>query len=118
MAAKINPTTFPALKALCSDYKAHTIGHNTTARLVVTGASDVVRIEYHGNTIALLTWDRVSLYNSGWFTPTTKDRLNVFIPAGYHISQVDGVWYVYQDSKQAMEFKAHAYFVNGQLVKE
>lgn len=56
--------------------------------------NDVIKLQYHGNTIAYKDriTNEVSITNCGWFTPTTKERLNAI--EGVHIYQKNFVWYL------------------------
>ena len=59
-------------------------------------------MKLHGNTIAVLRWDSQHCYgglritNCGWFTTTTKERLNGL--SGVAIHQSKGVWYLNGDA--------------------
>ena len=56
--------------------------------------NDVVKLQYHNNTIAIknrLT-NKISITNCGWFTNTTKERLNAL--KGVNIVQRNFVWYL------------------------
>lgn len=60
--------------------------------------TDAVLVHLHGNLIAKVTVDSVTLYSAGWRTVTTKSRLNAILSGlglSYSINQVRGVWYVY-----------------------
>ena len=39
--------------------------------------------------------ERITLNTGGWKTPTTKDRMNKYLPAGHHIWQEEGIWYLH-----------------------
>ena len=66
-------------KALC---------HMTTLRQ--EGDSFVIR--YHNTDVVTLNEDGTYILNSGgWYTPTTKDRINEYSPARIH--QEKGLWY-------------------------
>ena len=55
---------------------------------------DVIKLKYHGNTIAYKdrTTNKVSITNCGWFTNTTKERLNGL--DGVSIYQKNFDWYL------------------------
>jgi hypothetical protein len=64
------------------------IGHNTFAWLTKTDGGMVFRIYYHGNNIATITPQSVTLTNAGWGTPTTRNRLSIIarqngVPLGF-----------------------------------
>lgn len=52
------------------------------------------RMLLHNNCIATYDYDnkRLSISNCGWFTPTTKERLNAL--PNVHIQQKNFVWYL------------------------
>lgn len=66
--------------------------------VVVSRNKRKVTMKLHGNTIAVLYWDSQHYYgglritNCGWFTNTTKERLNGL--NGVSIHQSKGVWYL------------------------
>lgn len=49
-------------------------------------------IYLHGNLIAVREGSNIYISNAGWFSNTTKERLNG-IP-GVHISQKNGAWFL------------------------
>ena len=56
---------------------------------------NVTVLKLHGNEIAYLYNDpnkTLSISNCGWFTPTTKERLNAL--PNVHIQQKNYVWYL------------------------
>jgi hypothetical protein len=61
---------------------------NTRVNLVVGGT----RMYLHNNLIAEKINGTVRITNSGWFSNTTKDRLNAL--PNVSISQSKGVWYL------------------------
>jgi len=53
------------------------------------------RIYLHGNCIAVIEPDSIFLMTAGWYTVTTKDRLNAIIGDWpFRIQQYDYVWYL------------------------
>lgn len=54
-----------------------------------------IAVRLHDTDIITFYPRRVVLNSGGWKTPTTKDRLNRFMPEPYHIIQEKGLWYVY-----------------------
>lgn len=37
---------------------------------------------------------RITLDNGGWFSKTTKERINEYLPSNYYISQSKWLWYI------------------------
>ena len=66
--------------------------------MVVNTNSDVTYLRLWGNTIATRTKDgRVYIDSCGWFTVTTKDRLNYLLErlnGNLRISQKNCLWYI------------------------
>ena len=60
----------------------------------------------HGNLIADISKDSITLYNAGWETNTTKSRLNAILDEvipGTSVIQRDFKWYiVYQDGTKSL----------------
>ena len=56
--------------------------------------NDVIKLQYQGNTIAYKDriTNKISITNCGWFTNTTKERLNAL--EGVSIYQKNFVWYL------------------------
>lgn len=66
-------------------------GSNTKVEIL----PNVTILKLHGNAIAYRYNDperTLSITNCGWFTITTKERLNAI--EGVHIVQKKGVWYL------------------------
>jgi hypothetical protein len=60
---------------------------------------------YHQNHIATEHTDgSVTVWNRGYETSTTKERLNRIVPSGYYIRQDDFVWYVEPPEGERYEF--------------
>jgi hypothetical protein len=65
-----------------------TLCHMTTLRKVEAGYA----IRYHNTDVVTIHEDNSYTLNSGgWYTPTTKDRINEYSPARIH--QEKGLWY-------------------------
>lgn len=61
--------------------------------------ADILHIRLHDTDI--ITYYKngdIALNSGGWRTPTTKDRLNAYLP--FRISQDKGVWYLLLDSQE------------------
>jgi hypothetical protein len=58
----------------------------------------LTKLKLHGNTIAIKSLnkhtgiERLFINNCGWFTPTTKERLNAL--EGVNIQQNNFIWYL------------------------
>lgn len=90
------------------------IAHFLSSRKLTSGNTtvevlpNVTILKLHGNAIAYRYNDperTLSISNCGWFTPTTKERLNA-IP-GVSIVQKKGVWYL-----NGKEWNGHLIDVN------
>ena len=58
-------------------------------------------ITLHGSPIAQIKQDKIVLSSCGWYTMTTKDRLNKILSdnqTGYTIYQVSHIWYIYANN--------------------
>ena len=66
--------------------------------MAVNANGDVTYLRLHGNTIATRTKDgRVYIDSCGWFTNTTKERLNYLLQllnSNYRIVQKNWWWYI------------------------
>ena len=65
---------------------------------VFTNKNGASLVYLHGNHIATVTYKKVTLFDGGWKTNTTKSRLNAicdtFCLAGEGVFQKDFTWYV------------------------
>jgi hypothetical protein len=67
----------------------------TKQNMAVEVLPNVTILKLHGNEIAYLYNDpnkTLSISNCGWFTPTTKERLNAL--PNVHIQQKNYIWYL------------------------
>jgi hypothetical protein len=56
---------------------------------------EVITVLYHGNGVVNFFPDGTTTFNScGWKTPTTKERINWFLPDGFSLYQEKSVWYI------------------------
>jgi len=64
------------------------------SNMAVRVFNDVVKLQYHGNTIAIKNriTNKISITNCGWFSNTTKERLNAL--KGVNIVQRNFAWYL------------------------
>lgn len=57
---------------------------------------DCIAMRYHGTDVVLFKPDGSRVLNTGgWFTYTTKERMNWFLPDGMRIYQDQSIWYLY-----------------------
>ena len=89
---------------------------NTT---VQTDDNNISRVFLHGNHIATIDDDSMTIYDGGWQSTTTKSRLNAlcdeFCVAGEGVFQKNFVWYVRKFVGQAGTSKVYNVddFTNG-----
>jgi hypothetical protein len=62
--------------------------------VIVNESVGIVGLYLHGNLIAErhIETDAIRITNAGWFSPTTKERLNGL--PGVSVAQKDGNWYL------------------------
>jgi hypothetical protein len=71
------------------------IGNNTYAEIMPDGS---VGVMLHSTYVVTIHEDNTyTLRTGGWYTPTTKDRINQYIP-GY-VRQVKGEWSVHTNGR-------------------
>jgi len=69
------------------------IGHNTRVVKENDISITTISIKYHDTRVVVFDeFGRTVLNSGGWKTPTTKDRINAFCPAGYSVSQSNNIW--------------------------
>lgn len=88
---KTNYRTFLDLTTRLGTRDSLKIGNNTYAERL---GSNVIGIRLHGTHVVTLSPHRIVLNSGGWHTVTTKDRLNTFLPFGWGVVQVRGLWYL------------------------
>lgn len=49
---------------------------------------------YHGSAVSIFYPDRTEYSSCGWKTPTTKERLNWFLPKGFSVYQSKSIWHL------------------------
>lgn len=78
---------------------------------------DRINVYLHGNHIAQITPDSVSICDCGWQTPTTKSRLNAILHelCGAGIYQKQGKWYgtAIEETDWEIEPNSRHVFVRG-----
>jgi hypothetical protein len=83
----------------------NTIGR--TATTVSTGNDGAIRVTYHGTDVVTIHPNgAIDLDTGGWFTPTTKTRMNQAsnqFRLGFYVYQEEFRWYVKVDG-QNIEF--------------
>ena len=90
---------------------------NTTVSFNEESGVSIVRL--HGNKIAEVTDDTMTIFDGGWQSVTTKSRLNAlcseFCITGEGVFQKDFVWYVRKFVGQAGQSKVYNVddFTNG-----
>ena len=96
--------TSQSVEAFNNDYTFHKnnmsveYSYGKTKELPNLNNTYLTKLKYHGNTIAIKTWNKhtntKSLYitNCGFFTKTTKERLNGL--HGVSIKQKSFIWYL------------------------
>ena len=55
---------------------------------------DVIVAKYHGHTVASFYPEYTAYSSAGWRTPTTKERINWFLPDGFYLYQEAGNWFI------------------------
>lgn len=58
-------------------------------------------IQYHATDIVTFYPDHFEITNGGWFTPTTRDKINEYAP-GIDIHSERGTWYIVTPSQRAI----------------
>lgn len=91
---RTNATTYQELDSLLGRRESRKIGNNTYAERL---GPDAIGIRLHRTHVVILSPVRVVLNSGGWHTNTTKDRINTFLPGGWHVEQEKGRWYIRLD---------------------
>lgn len=84
------PTTYLELREYLGGRARRRLCSNTVA---VDGGNEI-SVYLHSNLVAKLSADTTFVTDARWRTETTKDRINRFLPKGYHVFQRDWSWYV------------------------
>jgi hypothetical protein len=81
----------------------------TSGNTSVITEDNISKVYLHGNHIATIDEDSMTIYDGGWQSNTTKSRLNAlcdeFCIAGEGVFQKDFVWYVRKFVGQAGQSK-------------
>ena len=75
--------------------QTHTVGKHATT--VSTGRDGKTRVTYHSTDVVVFDADTITLDTGGWFTVTTKLRMNQAAEQyglGYKVYQMGGAWFV------------------------
>ncbi len=88
-------------EAKITDYKEARdfLGERETAQVgyatTIHKRGDCIAIYHHKTAIVVFeAGGAIHLSNGGYFTPTTKKRLNLFTPEGFRVFQRDHAWYL------------------------
>jgi len=60
----------------------------------VTYPTGTIEIHFHHTPIITITETSIIIKNDGWFTKTTKDRINEYLPENLQIISEKGIWFV------------------------
>lgn len=105
--AKLDNTKFFVLRDRLVKKSSITLGNNTIARNNWYH-NNAIDITLHNNLIATIHEDKITLYNGGWESYITKQRLNVILRDNdypYRVYQKNYTWYLYQYSlRQSYDF--------------
>lgn len=66
---------------------------------------DATRVYLHDNMIAKSEDGETTLYNGGWCSNTTKERLNALMPHGFAIVQRNFEWYFSNPTGELVPFE-------------
>lgn len=71
------------------------VDNNTYAEIL---SDDSIGIKLHNTYVVKIQPDNIySLHTGGWYTPTTKDRINQYFPG--NVYQKNGDWFVERNGK-------------------
>lgn len=86
------PTHLDAAQQLLANKPRKKLGPHT----YVEGSTFGACVIYHHTPIVTFYPGSFTITNGGYFTPTTKARLNIFLaPYGYQITSVKGEWFYF-----------------------
>ena len=84
---------YRALRGMLGDKTGKTVGNNTI--LSRNTRDDSVSLILHGTAVVTVRADSITLASDGWYTTTTKDRINQLAGrVGYTVSQRGWEWTV------------------------
>jgi len=70
-----------------------------------TGGIGGYEIRLHGNLIMKIFLHHIEILDGGWQSVTTKERLNRYIPRGFHVYQSNWQWYISTPSSIQYKFE-------------
>jgi hypothetical protein len=94
-------TAYKEAEAFLGDRPLLKIGHNT----LLSKRDGEYFVVFHGTEIVTITNKNIRLNSGGFRTATTKDRINTILPAGYHLTTKDGIWYLSVPQVGKVHFK-------------
>jgi hypothetical protein len=102
MAQLIPVRNHAAAENLLKNRSSKKLGHNT----YMYKTKNAYEIQYR-DTVVVTRFpdDSVKLNSGGWRTPTTKQRINEYIPIGYSLYQEKGLWYVSTPTGETLLFQ-------------
>lgn len=96
MAKLAEPKTYDyeGWQVVLGDRESRRIGNNTYVERV--GDHGEVAIRLHRTNVVTFRKDgAIDLNTGGWFTPTTKDRINAALPQRWYVASRKGVWFLF-----------------------
>ena len=90
---------------------------NTTVNIKEDGK---IIVKYYDTTIVVVTEKKISLNTGGWFTPTTKTRMNQTsrqFKLGYLVYVKNGKWFVQTITGEVLEFQGNEIWFDKTSVK-
>ena len=89
-------------------------GNSRSGNTTVETKDGVTTMTLFGNLIATLQGNTLTIRNAGWFTVTTKSRLNAILQSlntGLGIFQKKGVWYIQKYPEQPIEWDGNNFTI-------
>jgi hypothetical protein len=84
------------------------VGNNTYLR---RRDEHTIAVKLHATDVVVFNSDgTVTLHDGGYLTPTTKDRINTYLPRPYRVYSDRGQWYLYEYSTEHGTQKVFPYF--------
>ena len=87
----------------------------TTATMIKTGDDNKNRVTYHQTDVVTFDAKEIILDTGGWWTATTKARMNQAsnqFNLGFIVYQVKGVWYVDHGGRKGIPYTAEKLTLN------
>lgn len=99
--------TYADLKDLTKKLSRRKLANNTYVEKILTVCNEQTpdgmyfKVTYYDYTIARVYKNEIYVDSCGWYSRTTKERINWFLrPYGYSIYQKDFSWFVYDINKE------------------